>query len=65
MNSCDTHDSLFPHHVFMFLVKQGVPSDKDLEWFSQKLEKCKPVRRRLEIEEAKLTAFDNENKECS
>ena len=49
----------------MFLVKQGVPSDKDLEWFSQKLEKCKPVRRRLEIEEAKLTAFDNENKECS
>ena len=51
--------------VFMFLVKQGVPSDEDLEWLSQKLEKWKTVGRRLEIEEARLTAFDNENRECS
>ena len=49
----------------MFLVKQGVPSDEDLEWLSQKLEKWKTVGRRLEIEEARLTAFDNENRECS
>ena len=31
----------------------------------QKLEKWKTVGCRLEIEEARLTAFDNENKECS
>ena len=49
----------------MFLVKQGVPSDEDLEWLSRKLEKWKPVGRRLEIEEARLTAFDNENKDYS
>ena len=49
----------------MFLVKQGVPSDEDLEWLSQKLEKWKPVGRRLKIEEAKLTTFDKENKEYS
>ena len=51
--------------VFMLLVKQGVPSNGDLEWLSQKLERWKIVGRRLEIEEARLTAFDNENKEWS
>ena len=51
--------------VFMFLVKQGVPRDQDLEWLSQQLEKWKAVGRRLEIKEAKLTAFDDENKEYS
>ena len=45
----------------MFLVKQGVPSDEDLEWLSQKLENWKTVGRRLEIDEARLTAFDDEN----
>ena len=51
--------------VFVFVVKQGVPSDEDLERLSQKLDKWKKVGRRLEIEEARLTAFDNENKEWS
>ena len=51
--------------VFMFLVKQGVPSDEDLERLSQKLDKWKTVGRRLEIEEARLTAFDNEHREWS
>ena len=49
----------------MFLVKQGVPSDEDLEWLSQKLENWKTVGRRLEIDEARLTAFDDENRGCS
>ena len=49
----------------MFLVKQGVPSDEDLEWLSQKLENWKTVGRRLEIDEARLTAFDDENRRCS
>ena len=48
--------------VFIFVVKQGVPSDEDLERLSQKLDKWKTVGRRLKIEEAKLTAFDNENR---
>ena len=51
--------------VFVFVVKQGVPSDEDLERLSQKLDKWKTVGRRLEIEEARLTAFDNENREWS
>ena len=51
--------------VFSFVVKQRVPSDKDLERLSQKLDKWKTVGRRLEIEEARLTAFDNENREWS
>ena len=49
----------------MFLVKQGVPSDRDLEGLSQELEKWKAVGRRLEIEEAELTALDLENREWS
>ena len=49
----------------MFLVKQRVPSVEDLQLLSQELEKWKPVGRCLKIEEAKLTTFDNENKECS
>ena len=49
----------------MFLVNQGVPNDEDLEWLSQKLEKWKSVGRRLKIEEARLTAFDNENNDYS
>ena len=51
-------------NVFIFVVKQ-VPSDEDLEWLSQKLDEWKRVGRRLKIEEARLTAFDNENKEWS
>ena len=51
--------------VFFFVVKHEVPSDEDLEWLSQKLDEWKRVGRRLKIEEARLTAFDNENKEWS
>ena len=48
--------------VFMFLVKQGVPSDGDLEMLSQELKNWKIVGRRLQIEDARLTAFDQENR---
>ena len=49
----------------MFLVMQGVPSNEDLQWLSQELEEWKTVGRRLKIKEARLTAFDNEKRECS
>ena len=49
--------------VFIFLVKQRVPSDEDLERLSQKLKKWKTLGRRLDIEEARLTAFDEINEE--
>ena len=46
----------------MFLVKQGVPSDEELDWLSQKLENWMVVGRRLKIDKPTLTAFDMENK---
>ena len=49
--------------AFLFSVKQGVPSDKDLEWLSQKLENWKTLGRRLQIEEVKLMMIDDENTE--
>ena len=49
----------------MFLVKQGVPSDEDLEMLSLELENWKAVGRRLKIEDASLTAFDQENRKWS
>ena len=49
--------------IFIFLVKQRVPSDEDLERLSQKLKKWKKLGRRLDIEEARLMAFDEENEE--
>ena len=66
MNSCDT--TRYPLilmlccDVFMFLVKQGVPSDEELEWLSQKLENWKVVGRRLKIDTPTLTAFHMENR---
>ena len=51
--------------ILMFVVKQGVTSEEDLERLSQKLEKWKTVGRHLEIVEARLTAFNNENIEWS
>ena len=51
--------------VLMFSVMQGVPSNEDLEWLSQELEEWETVGRRLKIKEARLTAFDNENRKCS
>ena len=46
--------------VFMFLAKQGVPSDEDLEWLSHKLENWEKLRRRLGIDDATLTGFDDD-----
>ena len=51
------------YDIFVFLVKQGVPSDEDLERLSLQLEQWKRVGRRLQFEEASLTAFDVEYKE--
>ena len=51
--------------VFILLVKEGVLSYDDLEWLSQELEEWKPVGRRLKFKEARLTAFDNEEKKYS
>ena len=52
---------MFNCDVFLFLVNQGVPSDEELEWLSLKLDKFNTVGRRLEVEEAILTALDNGN----
>ena len=49
--------------VFLFSVKQGVPSDEDLERLSLKLKKWKTLGRRLQIEEVKLMMIDDENTE--
>ena len=60
MNRCNTYYSLSSHLVTSL---QGVTSDEDLERLSQKLEKWKTVGRHLEIVEARLTSFNNENRE--
>ena len=49
----------------MFVAKEGVADNEDLEWLSQKLEKWKTLARRLNIGEARITAFDKENDELS
>ena len=46
----------------MFIVKQGVPSDKELEGLSRQLENWEELGRRLEIEKATLSAFDDDYK---
>lgn len=47
-------------------VKERVPKDEDLEWLSQEIaESWKPLGRRLQIAEAKLTAFHTENEQLS
>ena len=45
-------------------VKEGIPSDEDLERLSVKVEKWKPLARRLKLEAAELEALhkDNANK---
>ena len=62
MNRCNTYYSL---SSLLDTSLQGVTSDEDLERLSQKLEKWKTVGRHLEIVEARLTAFNNENREWS
>jgi len=47
-------------------VKEGTPSNDELEELSQRIaEAWKPLGRRLEIEEGKLTCFHKENEEYS
>ena len=46
----------------MFLVKQGVPSDEDLEWLSHHVEQeWKVLGRRLRIKEERLCATDTDH----
>ena len=46
-------------------VKEGCPSDYDLELLSAKVEKWKTLGRRLNINAAELTALDKDNEEWS
>ena len=46
-------------------VKEGIPSDDDLELLSVKVEKWKKLGRRLKLEDAQLTALHQENEELS
>ena len=46
-------------------VKEGIPSDEDLELLSVKVVKWKTLGRRLIIEEAELTAINQENEGLS
>ena len=60
---------LLPIFTFMrFLgaaVKEGIPSNEDLERLSKKVVTWKPLGRRLKIEEAELTALGKDNEEWS
>ena len=48
----------------MIAVKKGIPSREDLESISQKIaEAWKPLGRRLNIDDSKLTAFHKEHEE--
>ena len=50
----------------MITVKQGTPSDEELEAISYKIAlEWKPLGRRLKIEESRLVAFHKENEEYS
>ena len=52
--------------ILIILVKEGIPTDDELEELSQCIaEAWKPLGRRLKIEEAKLTGFHKENEEYS
>ena len=46
----------------LFLVKQGIPSHEEFDYLSHRLKKWKTVGRRLKIDEAMLTTFDNDYK---
>ena len=50
----------------MIIVKEGNPSDEELETLSQSIAKgWKPLGRRLGMDESRLTGFDKDNKEYS
>ena len=46
-------------------VKEGIPSNEELERLSVNVEKWKTLGRRLKTEEAELTALDKDNEEWS
>ena len=46
-------------------VKEGVPTDEDLERLSAKIEKWKPLGRRLKLESSELEALHKDNEEWS
>ncbi|CAH3158455.1 unnamed protein product, partial [Porites lobata] len=46
-------------------VKEGIPSDDDLELLSVKVVRWKKLGRRLKLEAAELTALHQENEELS
>ena len=46
-------------------VKEGVPTDEDLERLSVKIEKWKPLGRRLKLESSELEALHKDNEEWS
>ena len=51
---------------FVVIVKEGTPSEEELETLSQKIaEGWKPLGRRLGMDQSKLTAFHKENEEYS
>ena len=60
---------LLPIFTFMrFLgaaVKEGIPSNDDLERLSRKVVAWKPLGRRLKIEEAELEGLNQENEKLS
>ena len=45
----------------MFVAKEGVAENVDLEWLSQGLKNWRTLARRLKIKEAKIKTFDEEN----
>ena len=47
------------------VVKEGIPSNEDLERLSKKVVTWKPLGRRLKIEEAELEALNQENEKLS
>ena len=49
--------------VFMFSVKQGVPSDEELEQLSLQLENWEELGRRLKIEEKTLATINDDYRE--
>ena len=52
-------------YVMCPAVKEGTPTNDELEELSQRLAKWKPLGRRLNIDEARLSGFHKENEEMS
>ena len=55
---------VFINMINLYSVKQGIPSDEELEKLSMQIGECwKPLGRRLDIEEGLLTGFYKDNDE--